>query len=47
MILNLIGRYQNDKYYNGEIWIICSLVLQIYQFLSSKNKKFIKYKNIR
>lgn len=45
--LNLIGRYQNDKYYNGEIWIICSLALsQIYKYLSSKNEKFIKYKKI-
>ena len=34
--LNLIGRYKNDKYYDGQIWIICSLALaqiliQIYQ----------------
>ena len=29
--LNLIGRYKNDKYYDGQIWIICSLALaQIY-----------------
>ncbi len=29
--LNLIGRYPNDKYYNGHIWIICSLALaQVY-----------------
>ncbi len=43
--LNLIGRYQNDKYYDGQIWIICSLALsQIYYYLSSKDKKYIKYK---
>jgi glucoamylase len=29
--LNLIGRYKNDKYYDGQIWIICSLALaQVY-----------------
>ena len=28
--INLIGRYQNDKYYNGQIWIICSLALAQY-----------------
>ena len=29
--LNLIGRYKDDKYYNGHIWIICSLALaQVY-----------------
>lgn len=40
--LNLIGRYKNDKYYNGQIWIICSLALaqiliQTYQ-LNNINK---------
>tara|TARA_B110001469_G_scaffold127557_1_gene148976 strand:+ start:405 stop:1523 length:1119 start_codon:yes stop_codon:yes gene_type:complete len=25
--INLIGRYIDDKYYNGQIWIICSLAL--------------------
>jgi len=37
--LNLIGRYKNDKYYDGQIWIICSLALaQIYiELYSSKN----------
>ena len=24
---NLIGRYKNDRYYNGHIWIICSISL--------------------
>jgi len=29
--LNLIGRYPGDKYYDGHVWIICSLALgQIY-----------------
>lgn len=42
--LNLIGRYKNDKYYDGQIWIICSLALsQIYKFLSCNNK-YIQYK---
>lgn len=28
---NLIGRYMNDRYYNGHIWIICSLAIaQLY-----------------
>ena len=39
--LNLIGRYHNDKYYNGHIWIICSLSLaQIYvELYQSRNIK--------
>ena len=38
--INLIGRYIEDKYYNGEIWVLCSLALgQIYVQL-------YKYKNI-
>ncbi len=28
--LNLIGRYKEDKYYDGHIWIICSLALAQY-----------------
>ena len=29
--LNLIGRYPNDKYYDGHIWVLCSCCLgQIY-----------------
>ena len=32
----LIGRYENDKYYDGQAWIICSLALaQIFFYLSS------------
>ena len=41
--LNLIGRYPNDKYYNGHIWIICSLALaQIYLEMYQK-KNIVKY----
>ena len=28
--IHLIGRYQNDTYYDGQIWIICSLALAQY-----------------
>ena len=32
--INLIGRYKEDQYYNGQIWIICSLALaQVYMKL--------------
>jgi len=35
--LNLIGRYPEDKYYNGHAWIICSLALgQVYLELYKK-----------
>lgn len=35
---NLIGRYQGDKYYNGHIWVLCSLALgQFYSFLIKNN----------
>ena len=38
--INLIGRYKDDKYYNGQIWVICSLALaQYYMFLFNTNKK--------
>ncbi len=38
--INLIGRYSDDIYYGGQIWIICSLALaQIYGFL-----KYLNYK---
>ena len=41
--LNLIGRYINDKYYDGQIWIICSLALaQVYIKLYTK-KNIVKY----
>ena len=37
---NLIGRYENDKYYNGHSWIICSLALiQVYIHLYNINKE--------
>ena len=35
--INLIGRYKNDRYYNGHIWIICSLGLA--QVLKKLNKE--------
>tara|TARA_Y100000991_G_scaffold209534_1_gene189802 strand:- start:625 stop:1734 length:1110 start_codon:yes stop_codon:yes gene_type:complete len=35
---NLIGRYPGDKYYDGHIWILCSLALgQYYNFLINNN----------
>ncbi len=41
--LNLIGRYINDKYYDGQIWILCSLALaQVYIKLYTK-KNIVKY----
>lgn len=40
--INLIGRYKDDKYYGGQIWIICSLALaQIYMKLYI-NRNIIK-----
>ena len=37
---NLIGRYKDDKYYNGQIWFICSLaVTQFYCYLYFKYPK--------
>lgn len=33
---NLVGRYAHDQYFNGHIWIICSLALaQFYLFIGS------------
>ena len=41
--LNLIGRYKDDKYYGGQIWIICSLALaQTYLELYIQRNKSIK-----
>jgi len=41
--LNLIGRYNNDKYYDGQIWILCSLALgQIYIELY-RSRNIVKY----
>ena len=41
--LYLIGRYPNDKYYNGHIWVLCSCCLgQIYIELY-KRKNITKY----
>lgn len=42
---HLIGRYQCDKYFDGQVWILCSLGLaQIYYKLYLLNKK--KYQNL-
>ena len=36
---DMIGRYKDDKYYNGHTWIICSLgVCQLYLYLTENNK---------
>ena len=43
---NMIGRYENDKYYQGHIWILCSLGLaQFYQYLriDEEEKKILEY----
>ena len=41
--LNLIGRYANDKYYDGHVWVLCSLALgQIYIELY-KRRNIVKY----
>ena len=38
--LNMIGRYENDQYYNGHVWIICTLgLLQFYVELFKNNKE--------
>jgi glucoamylase len=37
---NLIGRYKNDKYYDGQAWFICSLaVCQFYYYLFNLDLK--------
>jgi len=44
--VNMIGRYENDKYYQGHIWILCSLGLaQFYQYLriDEEEKKILEY----
>jgi glucoamylase len=42
--LNLIGRYKHDKYYDGQIWIICSLALaqvlvKVYQIYNTSKDR--------
>lgn len=40
--INLIGRYPHDKYYDGHIWVICSLALaQFYIYLSNISEEYI------
>ena len=48
--LNLIGRYPDDKYYDGHVWIICSLALaqifvQIYQMKNIKRSNLPMHKS--
>ena len=49
---NLVGRYKNDKYYNGETWFICSLAIcQFYFYLNNiihecKENEYKKYINL-
>jgi len=41
--LYLIGRYKNDTYYDGQIWVICSLALaQVYVELYTR-KNIVRY----
>ena len=41
--LNLIGRYPNDKYYDGHIWVLCSCCLaQVYIELY-RRRNIVKY----
>lgn len=41
--LNLVGRYKDDKYYDGHIWIICSLAMaQVYLEIYKRRNKSIK-----
>jgi glucoamylase len=45
---DLIGRYKNDKYYNGHIWIICSLgICQLYLYLTKNNINEMYYKALK
>jgi glucoamylase len=44
--LNMIGRYIDDKYYDGQIWIICTLGLLQYYIKLSENNKFEYLKSI-
>ena len=38
--LNMIGRYKNDAYYDGQLWIICTLGLLQYYMKLTKNNKY-------
>ena len=40
--INLIGRYQNDKYFDGQLWVLCSLALGQF-FIYLKNNYHDKY----
>lgn len=44
--INLIGRYANDEYFNGHLWVICCLALaQFYLKLAEKDNKFAYLKS--
>ena len=38
--LNMIGRYKDDAYYDGQLWIICTLGLLQYYMKLAKNNKY-------
>jgi glucoamylase len=45
--IHLIGRYPHDKYYDGHIWIICSLALaQFYIYLSNISDTYKEHRQI-
>ena len=43
--LNLIGRYKNDKYYDGQIWIICSLAVAQFYIHLYQSRNIVKDKS--
>lgn len=44
--IHYIGRYQNDSYYGGQIWIICTLALAQYYLYLYKNGVGLEYLTI-
>jgi glucoamylase len=36
---NMIGRYQNDKYFDGHVWLICTISMLSFFKKMNKNKK--------
>ena len=42
----MIGRYIDDKHYDGQIWIICTLGLLQYYLKLSKNVKYNYLKKV-
>jgi glucoamylase len=41
--LNLIGRYADDKYYDGHVWVLCSLALGQIYIEMYKRRNIVKY----